>query len=216
MKSPSPTGIGGYHSIMKCDRCKNEATLHDVKLVKGGVASEMHLCESCAAKLGIGIKSIGSVDEMLQQAISSQSGIKGVSIKITSGNKEASTQPGVCSNCSLTWVEFRDRGLFGCAQCYTTFEAKLGPLLERAHEGGTHHVGKCPARDEKRIDVQARIQHLRKRLAVAIASEQYEQAAQLRDSIDELAVVSPGGHAADTTDPPDASSSLSTSPGGEG
>ena len=36
--------------------------------------------------------------------------------------------------------------LLGCANDYTVFERDLTPLLQRAHEGATHHVGKVPAR----------------------------------------------------------------------
>ena len=51
-----------------------------------------------------------------------------------------------CDACGITWAEFRQGGLFGCANDYGVFEKDLTPLLERAHEGATHHVGKVPTR----------------------------------------------------------------------
>jgi len=88
-----------------------------------------------------------------------------------------------CISCGLTWAEFRDRSQFGCSECYDAFEKQLNALLERAHEGGAHHVGKRPHRHLDDYDVKVRIQHLRKQLADAISAEQYEHAAQLRDDI---------------------------------
>src|SRR2546430_13615777 len=51
-----------------------------------------------------------------------------------------------CDQCKITWAEFRQHGLFGCEKDYDIFEKDLSPLLQRAHEGATHHTGKVPAR----------------------------------------------------------------------
>jgi protein arginine kinase activator len=66
------------------------------------------------------------------------------------------------------------------------FEKELTPLLQRAHEGQTHHVGKVPTRrggtgvpTKKTIDLTK----LRKELARAVEAEDYERAAKLRDQI---------------------------------
>ena len=37
---------------MRCDRCENEATVHET-LIKDGVPVERNLCESCAAQSGV-------------------------------------------------------------------------------------------------------------------------------------------------------------------
>jgi protein arginine kinase activator len=91
-----------------------------------------------------------------------------------------------CENCGITWAEFRQSGLFGCANDYVAFEKDLTPLLQRAHEGATHHVGKVPTRRggtgvpmKRQIDLTK----LRKELAKAVEAEDYERAAKLRDQI---------------------------------
>jgi protein arginine kinase activator len=91
-----------------------------------------------------------------------------------------------CEACGITWAEFRQAGLFGCPNDYTVFEKDLTPLLQRAHEGATHHVGKVPSRRggsgvpmRKQIDVAK----LRRELGKAVESEDYERAAKLRDQI---------------------------------
>jgi protein arginine kinase activator len=86
----------------------------------------------------------------------------------------------------MTWAEFRQSGLLGCEQDYTQYEKDLAPLLLRAHEGATHHVGKVPTRRgasgvpmKRQVDVSK----LRKDLNRAVEAEDYERAAKLRDQI---------------------------------
>ena len=94
-----------------------------------------------------------------------------------------------CDGCGITWAEFRQGGLFGCANDYTAFEKDLTPLLQRAHEGATHHIGKVPTRRggtgvpaaKRQVDVS----RLRKELQRAVEAEDYERAAKLRDQIRE-------------------------------
>ena len=67
-------------------------------------------------------------------------------------------------------------------------------MIERAHNGGNHHTGKTPNRAGTSIDRQLLIQRLVRELDHAVAAEQYERAAQLRDrltSMDAQARVAP-------------------------
>ena len=106
-----------------------------------------------------------------------------------------------CPSCGLTFSEFKTSGHLGCANCYKVFESQISPLIERAHEGATHHVGKVPKRllgggasgsaEARSVlgDLEARNQRriaLRKQLDDAIRGEQYEVAAKLRDQISKL------------------------------
>ena len=50
-----------------------------------------------------------------------------------------------CSNCGMTYGQFRQAGLFGCSQCYQSFAEQLGPLLRRV-QGNSRHTGKVPLR----------------------------------------------------------------------
>ena len=92
--------------------------------------------------------------------------------------------------CGTTFPDFKQTGRVGCSECYTTFEPQLGPLLERAHEGATHHVGKRPTRwEERSARAEAdsarreRVDDLHRRLEQAVMAEQYEAAAVLRDEL---------------------------------
>src|SRR5690606_38755704 len=96
--------------------------------------------------------------------------------------------------------QFRSTGLLGCPACYAAFESKLGPVLERAHEGAARHVGKAPRRALAKVrsagdrrapeailgDVEQPARPIgqpRDQLEVAIKAEQYERAAAIRDDL---------------------------------
>ena len=160
---------------MKCDNCNKQATVHLTE-IRNGKKIEKHLCEQCAAQnegLAVGPKGHTPINELLTNFVLAHSGLQ----------KETGA---VCDACGITWAEFRQSGLFGCANDYTAFEKDLTPLLQRAHEGATHHVGKVPTRRggtgvplKKQVDVAK----LRKELAKAVEAEDYERAAKLRDQI---------------------------------
>jgi protein arginine kinase activator len=168
---------------MKCDRCEREATVHELRVV-GGQKVEKHLCESCARDEGIQVQGPGAVSELVGQLMLSASG-PAVSAQAARGT--------TCASCQTSFAEFRQSGLLGCPQCYSTFEAQLLPLLERAHEGGTRHIGKSPRRLARANPEQApssdraeRLGLLQRQLEAAIRAEHYEKAATLRDEIRRL------------------------------
>lgn len=168
-----PPRVHRYTSLsMKCDRCQqNEATIHDYKHGTGEIQSEVHLCEECAREIGVLGVPFKSVNELLQQTLTQSSVSRRASRK-----RE-------CPECGLTWNDFRKAGLLGCPTCYETFEDQLGNLIERAHGGATHHVGKAPKRSTDSTERDNRIQAIRKQLAQALSAEQYERAAKLRDEL---------------------------------
>ncbi len=49
-----------------------------------------------------------------------------------------------CGGCGLSYADFKQSGLLGCPNCYVYFEHLIGPLIERAQEGGVCHTGKSP------------------------------------------------------------------------
>ena len=81
------------------------------------------------------------------------------------------------------WPVFRHKKLLGCPADYDAFEKALIPLIERAHEGASHHIGKVPMRLGAPRSSENELVRLRRRLAKAVEAEQYEEAAKLRDKI---------------------------------
>jgi protein arginine kinase activator len=91
----------------------------------------------------------------------------------------------VCDVCGLTFGEFRQQKLLGCPHDYDAFERVLLPLIEGAHGGAGQHVGKVPHRRGEQTKHNALLR-LRGELKKAVAAEDYEKAARLRDQIQEL------------------------------
>lgn len=158
----------------KCDQCSRPATHHSVEIINGEKI-EKHLCDHHAAEEGLSVKAAHQpINELLTNFV-----------KLHSGGGESSTTAKdlVCDVCDLKFSEFRENSLLGCPGCYPAFEAQLGPLLERAHEGGTHHIGKVPRRAGVGEQRQMALQRLRRQLDDAVDTEDYELAARLRDDI---------------------------------
>jgi protein arginine kinase activator len=162
----------------KCDQCDRPATHHSVEITNGQKI-EKNLCDVHAAEQGYNVKSVHApINELLTNFVKLHSGgespAKAVSKDLT------------CEQCGLTFADFRENSLLGCPSCYASFENPLGPLLERAHEGGTHHVGKVPNRAGVGEQRQVKLQRLRGQLDDAVEAEDYELAARLRDEIGQL------------------------------
>lgn len=207
---------------MLCECGQHEATIHEVIITSDKKKVERHLCELCAHKQGV------SSDPYIpiSQLISSTSYIMGQVITDPKGksnhdsnqdsNDDADdesthkieprptmktrTSPQACVGCGQTFAQFKKTGLLGCPACYQIFEDRVGPMIERAHEGGCSHMGKVPkralceckdSRDTSRINAilgdmrqrEEKLETLRLRLAKSIHDEDYEQAAMLRDEL---------------------------------
>jgi protein arginine kinase activator len=152
---------------MKCALCnENDATVHIKEVVEGDL-KELYVCESCAAKKGIGPGSPASLTDFLF----------GV------GNREDArdAEERVCPDCGMSLEEFRKRSRFGCPKCYGAFEQDLEPLLSAMHKG-TRHIGKMPVGEA----AMAKIAALQEALESAVASQNFEEAARLRDRLREV------------------------------
>ncbi len=163
--------------MIKCQGCgKNPATVHLTEIV-GGEKREKHLCEACASSENLGGgKAPISLNEWLTSFVMQQS----ASASETAGLS--------CPGCGLNFNEFRQRGLLGCPDCYRAFDKALTPLIQRAHENATHHVGKAPRDVDRSQRRQYELMDLRRRLRTAVEIEDYEEAAGIRDRIKELEV----------------------------
>lgn len=167
---------------MRCDQCDNEATVHEVTVVSGKRV-EKHLCESCARAEGLTIQPTEPINALLSKFIMAPGLMQQA---VGGGRARGEAGSTACPECAMTWMEFRKAGLLGCAKCYEAFESRLAPLIERAQEGATHHVGKAPRGSEGLADHQRTLRALRAELTEAITAEQYEHAAQIRDSISKI------------------------------
>lgn len=160
-------------SALLCQRCnQSKATVHITDTVPE--KRERHLCEDCAEKEGVIIKQKHhTTNEILQQFIKQKVGAA-IGIELESVS---------CPHCGTTLKDFQNNGQLGCPHDYTVFREALLPLIERAHEGATHHVGKVPPTVEPVVRKQTGLVRLRRELQEAVEQENYERAARVRDEI---------------------------------
>lgn len=162
---------------MECDICGKKAKVHLTQLV-GGQIKKIALCDDCAKEKGVTDPTGFALAEMLLP------GGKPVSqpVPFAIGARR-------CEECGFTLDDLKRIRRFGCGTCYTTFREEVTSMLRGMHKGN-RHCGKVPAGLMELHERTQRLEELRGRLDVAIASENYEEAAGLRDEIRQIEVKS--------------------------
>jgi protein arginine kinase activator len=166
----------------KCDKCDRPATVHLTEIINGQKI-EMHLCEHCANEEGLHIQTPGNVplNELLNDFITNTT--QEPPADAPAPDKPADLR---CDLCGMTFSEYRDKGRLGCPNDYEAFADALVPMLMATHEGACEHIGKVPHRSGGEQERQTALLRLRAELKRAIAVEDYERAAVLRNQIQEL------------------------------
>lgn len=156
---------------MLCDDClKNPATIHMTTFVNGQVKT-VHLCAQCAAKRNKPEALPGfSFNDLLSAFYESER-----------------TEEATCVVCGTTLSSFQKTGKLGCAECYKAFESSVLPALKGIHMNDKH-TGKRPGQRvdinvEKEPSNESRKDMLKRELKMAISTENFEEAARLRDEI---------------------------------
>lgn len=132
---------------------------------------KVDLCEECAKSKGVNDPTGFSLADLLLGLGASQE------IEHAGGGTEVR-----CPRCGFSQADFKKAGRLGCAECYRTFSEALGGLLKTMHKG-TRHKGKVPLALRGSQDLRDKLAALQKRLDKAVAEEDFEQAALMRDEI---------------------------------
>ena len=157
---------------LKCSQCSNAATVHLTQIVNSKII-KVDLCESCAQSKGVTDSEGFALAELISntkqpgEPVGGQVGLK-------------------CDTCGLTDLSFQKKGRLGCSECYEVFGDALIPLLEDMHVG-TAHDGKIPETLLNRLHEENERKALERAMKTAIESEEYEDAARLRDELRVLA-----------------------------
>jgi len=128
----------------------------------------MNFCEVCAQKKGINDPAGFALAELL------------LGLGLT--QDEVPVTELTCSACGFTQSQFKKTGRLGCGACYDLFIEELAPMLRNMHPCLVH-VGKMPRRFAQEQKKQESTKLLQEQLQKAIAAEEYEKAAQLRDEL---------------------------------
>ena len=153
---------------MICDVCKNNPATVFLTQIVGGKLQKVNLCENCSKENG--------VSDPFGFSLADKLGGLGAAQEIERGAVQR------CPKCGFTQADFKKMGRLGCATCYETFADGLQSLLKGMHKG-THHVGKVPFRMQRSIEREQQLKDLHAHLRKAVAAEDYESAAQIRDQI---------------------------------
>ena len=195
---------------MLCENCgKNEANVRYKENINGNVR-ELHLCEECSEKLGIGEMNFnmpidfsdflsGFMDGFMEpEFMPMLNGIRNIK----------------CKTCGTVFDDILNTGMLGCGDCYNIFEDRLDPIIKKV-QGTNRHVGRLAKEIDNKIDEkngkqektgkvenkkdvkegndengnisnENKIEELQRKLKEAIKEERYEDAAKIRDEIKKL------------------------------
>jgi protein arginine kinase activator len=158
---------------MSCEQCRErEAVIHLTQIVNEQVTT-LHLCERCAAEKGV--ESPGAQPKTPL----------GTFLAAMGQEPEQAHAPktDTCARCGGSLQDFRESGRLGCPECYRSFEAPLRDLLRRLH-GSTHHMGERYAESGSPEPAERQqASDLREQLRLAVETENFELAAELRDRL---------------------------------
>ena len=157
---------------MLCQRChKNLATMRYAEVVDGNV-SEQHLCADCMARQeadgATGFELSGNAPTPRKRHIAAAS--------------DTTMPQRSCRACGIELQDVIRSGRVGCGVCYESFRDQLESVLRGMHVA-LRHRGKVPHRDDAREQKRADLQNKRALLRSALKTENYEEAARLRDII---------------------------------
>ena len=152
---------------MLCEKCHQQQATVLMTTIIGGERSEQHLCAACCQKH--------------KQAMT-VAGMNALLASLLQGTGQTTASTLRCTSCGQTYEQFRKTGTLGCAQCYEAFRSQLKPMLERIH-GRVQHAGRVPRQADELNKARQKLEELRREMESAIASEDFERAAVLRDEI---------------------------------
>ena len=186
---------------MLCHNCgKNEATVKYTQIINGNKA-ELVFCEGCSKELGIN-------PTEFNMPIDFSSFFGGMLGDVDAQEffpMITKTEELKCQFCNMTYDELVNNGKFGCANCYNVFSDKIDSILKRIH-GDNKYLGRkgkmsqiTNGMNENNVDSvggdahinpgncgQVPLQNLHEQLKLAIKEERYEDAAVIRDKINNL------------------------------
>lgn len=154
---------------MFCDVCKSkDATVFLTQIVEGKM-QKVNLCESCSKEKGVNDPTGFALADLL--------------LGLGAAQEIEKNPAGVrCPVCSFSQLDFKKTGRLGCSACYDAFAEGLTGMLKNMHRG-LIHMGKVPAKLAQSRKRSQELSVLEESLTKAIAEENFEEAAKLRDKI---------------------------------
>ncbi len=156
---------------MLCENCGKNIATTNIKSIVNGVATEINLCDECAAKGGYHDIGATSFAQLLASML-------GDTLTLSPAKQTVR-----CSCCNSSFSDIAKTGKAGCSKCYETFYNELLPSIRRIH-GSTVHSGKIPNKAPLVVKQETdSVEALRMKLNELVREEKYEEAAIIRDKI---------------------------------
>lgn len=180
---------------MLCDNCKeNEANIKYTQIING-VKKELNLCEKCGKELGVVNMQFDMPINFSNFLGDFLSDFNEEAFLPDYGNKKELR----CNICNSTLDDILSTGRFGCSNCYDIFADQIDEIIKKI-QGSNIHVGRIGKAVEKNnIDEEnkeefankenkdiPKLELLQQKLKKAIREERYEDAAKLRDEINDI------------------------------
>ncbi len=160
---------------MKCHVCGKESAVINIRQIIGSEIKDLTLCRQCAEKKGI----LGKGDKI---ELSLNQILDGL---VSSGGNRKKADSETCSACGMKAKESGKEGRTGCSECFNAFPEEISKYLEK--NGITaSHLGKLPRSLQTIKTLIFDRDKLNTELKHAIETEDYENAALIRDRIKEL------------------------------
>ena len=151
-----------------CEICEDTEACVEVKRYENGELRALSLCAACAQKHGLELPA-NLADLLLKSTLA----------EVTNTPKDELTpaeKTHRCPVCRMRLADFRKTGRLGCPACYTAWIDTLEPMLMGMHRS-LAYKGASPSGSD------ADTEGVKQALLEAIAREDYEEAARLRDRI---------------------------------
>lgn len=170
---------------MLCENCKERpaSVIFTQESMNGTV--ERHLCEKCAFQSQTLSLDPNQEPLSIQQFLAHWFG-GADPLQSQQPQQEAVIKGPACPACGLTFQRFLNVGKFGCSTCYDTFRTFLPRVFGKLHNGHSKHVGKIPHSFNELFAIKRKIEEIRVKMQEAVATEQFEEAALLRDEANAL------------------------------
>ena len=165
---------------MLCEECgKNEATIHFQTIGPEGEQMSKDICEECFEKLKARMPGVNAIDI---------SGFLGALLGKLAGarqERENDKFDAVCPTCGTKYAEFKRSQNLGCANCYGAFRERIEEILVKRNHSALY-TGSAPHSAKGANEEIYKYKKLKEEMKQAIAGEDFERAAKIRDELRRL------------------------------
>lgn len=159
---------------MPCDLCGQRDGTVIIQQLIGNEDRELHLCPNCARESGIS-----------SETGAFQKDLAWLADELLDSRSTSRKQAAACPDCGLELAVIRGRELAGCPTCYVVFRKVITRILN-VNRNEPLHKGRYPRRLEQYGQFFVEREKLKENLKGALAHEDYERAARIRDRIREI------------------------------